>query len=37
MDIQSIALAAGLAWASGLRLYVVMFLVGIAGHFGWTR
>ena len=35
MDIQSIALAAGLAWASGLRLYVVMFLVGIAGHFGW--
>ncbi len=35
MDIQSIALAAGLAWASGLRLYVVLFLVGIAGHFGW--
>lgn len=35
MDIQSIALAAGLAWASGLRLYVVMFLVGIAGFFGW--
>ncbi len=36
MDIQSIALAAGLAWASGLRLYVVLFLVGIAGHFGWV-
>ncbi|MEQ1800761.1 MAG: DUF4126 domain-containing protein [Gammaproteobacteria bacterium] len=35
MDVQSIALAAGLAWASGLRLYVVMFLVGIAGYFGW--
>ncbi len=35
MDIQSIALAAGLAWASGLRLYVVLFLVGIAGYFGW--
>jgi hypothetical protein len=35
VDIQSIALAAGLAWASGLRLYVVMFLVGIAGYFGW--
>jgi len=35
MDIQSIALAAGLAWASGLRLYVVLFLVGIAGWFGW--
>jgi hypothetical protein len=35
VDIQSIALAAGLAWASGLRLYVVLFLVGIAGYFGW--
>jgi hypothetical protein len=35
VDIQSIALAAGLAWASGLRLYVVMFLVGIAGYIGW--
>ncbi|MBL8200385.1 MAG: DUF4126 domain-containing protein [Chromatiales bacterium] len=35
MDIQSIALAAGLAWASGLRLYVVMFLIGIAGYLGW--
>lgn len=36
MDIQSIALAAGLAWASGLRLYVVLCLVGVAGHFGWV-
>jgi len=35
VDIQSIALAAGLAWASGLRLYVVLFLVGMAGYFGW--
>lgn len=35
MDIQSIALAAGLAWASGIRLYVVLFMVGVAGHFGW--
>ena len=35
MDLQNIALAAGLAWASGLRLYVVLFLVGIAGYFGW--
>ncbi|MEO7386898.1 MAG: DUF4126 domain-containing protein [Gammaproteobacteria bacterium] len=35
MDIQSVALAAGLAWASGLRLYVVLFLVGLAGYFGW--
>jgi hypothetical protein len=35
VDIQHIALAAGLAWASGLRLYVVLFLVGCAGYFGW--
>lgn len=35
MDLQSIALAAGLAWASGLRLYVVLFLVGMAGYLGW--
>jgi len=35
VDIQNIALAAGLAWASGLRLYVVLFLVGVAGYFGW--
>lgn len=35
MEIQNIALAAGLAWASGLRLYIVLFLVGIAGYFGW--
>ena len=35
MDIQNIALAAALAWASGLRLYVVLFLAGIAGYFGW--
>lgn len=35
MDIGNIALAGGLAWASGIRLYVVLFLTGIAGHFGW--
>ena len=37
MDIQNIALAAGLAWASGLRLYVVLFLVGISGYCGWIQ
>lgn len=37
MDLQSIALAGGLAWASGLRLYVVLFLVGAAGAFGWME
>jgi len=30
-----LALAAGLGWASGLRLYVVVFLTGLAGWFGW--
>lgn len=35
MDLQSIALSAGLAWASGLRLYVVIFLMGMAGYLGW--
>jgi len=30
-----IALAAALGWASGLRLYAVLFLTGIAGWLGW--
>ena len=30
-----IAIAAALAWASGIRLYAVLFLVGLAGHFHW--
>ncbi|MEZ4331670.1 MAG: DUF4126 domain-containing protein [Myxococcota bacterium] len=29
------AIAAALGWASGLRLYAVLFLVGLAGHFAW--
>jgi hypothetical protein len=32
--IQTIALASVLAWASGVRLYLVMFAVGLAGYFG---
>lgn len=36
MELQSIALAGGLAWASGLRLYVVLLMVGSAGFFGWV-
>jgi hypothetical protein len=31
---QLIALAAALGWASGLRLYAVVFLVGLVGHLG---
>jgi len=33
---QLLAIAAALGWASGLRLYLVVFLTGIAGHFGWV-
>jgi hypothetical protein len=31
---QLIALAAALGWASGIRLYAVVLLAGLAGHFG---
>jgi hypothetical protein len=34
--LQSITLAALLAWASGLRLYLVVFAVGLAGHMGYV-
>jgi hypothetical protein len=33
---QLIAIAAALGWASGLRLYAVVFLTGLAGHLGWV-
>lgn len=33
---QLIAIAAALGWASGMRLYLVVFLTGIAGFFGWV-
>jgi hypothetical protein len=32
---QLIALAAALGWASGLRLYAVLFITGLAGWAGW--
>ena len=36
MDVlQSVALAGGMAWASGMRLYAVVFLVGGMGALGW--
>ena len=31
-----IAIAAALGWASGLRLYLVVFLTGMAGLLGWV-
>ncbi|MDP3618411.1 MAG: DUF4126 domain-containing protein, partial [Ramlibacter sp.] len=33
---QLLALAAALGWASGIRLYAAVFLVGIAGYMGWV-
>ena len=32
---QIVALAAALGWASGIRLYLVLFLVGFADRLGW--
>ncbi|MBX3586089.1 MAG: DUF4126 domain-containing protein [Ramlibacter sp.] len=33
---QLLALAAALGWASGLRLYAAVFIVGMAGFMGWV-
>jgi hypothetical protein len=33
---QLLALAAAMGWASGLRLYAVVFLTGLAGSMGWV-
>jgi hypothetical protein len=34
--LPEIAIAAALAWASGIRLYATLFLVGLAGKLGWV-
>ena len=34
---QLFAIAAALGWASGLRLYAVVFLTGLAGALGWVN
>ncbi len=34
--IQTIAVGAGLAWASGMRLYAVMFAAGLLARYGWV-
>jgi hypothetical protein len=31
-----VAIAAALGWASGLRLYAVVFFTGLAGYLGWV-
>lgn len=35
--VQSLALAGGLAWASGLRLYAVILAAGLLGRFGHLK
>ena len=34
--LQLVALAAALGWASGIRLYAVLFVVGGVGYLGWV-
>ncbi len=34
--LQTVALAAGLSWASGMRLYLVLFLAGLLGKLGYV-
>ncbi|MBI5912727.1 MAG: DUF4126 domain-containing protein [Betaproteobacteria bacterium] len=35
--LQSVALAAGLAWGSGISLYAVLFLAGLMAHLGYVE
>jgi hypothetical protein len=35
--LHEIALAAGLAWASGIRLYATLLMAGALAHFGWLE
>ncbi|HEY0178143.1 MAG TPA: DUF4126 domain-containing protein [Dokdonella sp.] len=36
-SLSQIALAGGLAWASGLRLYLTIFIVGLLGRYGYLH
>src|SRR5664279_1442778 len=35
--LQSVALAGGMAWASGMRLYAVLFAAGLRGRLGYLQ
>src|SRR4029453_15519401 len=35
--LQLVALAAAIGWASGLRLYAVLFIVGAVGYLHWVE
>lgn len=36
-SLSQLSLAAGLAWASGIRLYATIFIVGMLGRFGYLH
>ena len=36
-QLQQLALAAGLSWASGIRLYATVFIVGMLGRLGYVH
>lgn len=36
-SLSQLALAGGLAWASGIRLYVTIFVVGLLGRYGYLQ
>lgn len=36
-SLSQLALAGGLAWASGIRLYATIFIVGVLGRYGWLQ
>jgi len=36
-QLQQVAMAAGLAWASGIRLYAGIFIVGLLGRLGYVH
>ena len=37
MNLSEIAIATALAWGAGLRAYLVIFAVGLAGAMGWVE
>src|SRR5256885_192769 len=37
MNLPELAIALALAWGAGLRAYLVVFAVGIAGALGWVE
>lgn len=36
-SVSQLALVGGLAWASGIRLYVTLFVIGMLGRFGYLH